>query len=365
MKIDQIDIKELDIPFNVNFKHSSAERNITESVLVKVRSTSGYYGLGEGCPRSYVTGETVSSAISFFEKHQSSIQQIESLFDLREWIANHKNDIDDNLAAWCAIELALLDLLAKVKEQSVESFLSLPQLSGEFRYTAVLGVNSLDVFKKQLQQYAYLGFSDFKIKVSGELGQDKQNLELITNFVDNARIRLDANNLWNDPEEAIDYLKKLEKEFLAVEEPVKAKQYDAFSQIALSLNTKILLDESFLVKEHFDHIQDNPERWIVNVRISKMGGILRSLDIAQMGESLGIPIIVGAQVGETSILTRAALTVANAYRNILLAQEGAFGTHLLRHDIIEPSLMIGKGAKLSIDSIADNTGFGLNYISSF
>ena len=48
MKIDQIEIKRLEIPFNVNFKHSSAERNITESVLVKVRSAEGSYGLGEG-----------------------------------------------------------------------------------------------------------------------------------------------------------------------------------------------------------------------------------------------------------------------------------------------------------------------------
>ena len=72
-------------------------------------------------------------------------------------------------------------------------------------------MNNLDVFEKQLQQYIHLGFSDFKIKVSGKLEQDKQNLELITNLVKNVRIRLDANNLWTDVEEAIDYLKKLEK----------------------------------------------------------------------------------------------------------------------------------------------------------
>jgi len=362
MKIDQIQIKRLEIPFNVNFKHSSAERNITESVLVKVRSAEGSYGLGEGCPRSYVTGETVGSVISFFEKHKLSIQQIRSLSDLSEWMTQHHKSIDNNLSAWCAIELALLDVLAKEEGKSVEDLLSLPRLSGEFRYTAVLGVNNLDVFEKQLQQYIYLGFSDFKIKVSGKLEQDKQNLELITNLVKNVRIRIDANNLWTDVEEAIDYLKKLEKDFWAVEEPIDAKQYDLFRQIATVLDTKILLDESFIVKEQFNHLQTNTDQWIVNVRISKMGGILRSLDIAQTAKKMGIPIIVGAQVGETSILTRAALTVASTFRDILLAQEGGFGTYLLKHDIVEPSLMIGKGAKLSIDSITDDSGFGLDYL---
>jgi len=41
-----------------------------------------------------------------------------------------------------------------------------------------------------------------------------------------------------------------------------------------------------------------------------MGGILRSLAIAEQAKQIGIPIIIGAQVGETSILTRAALTLA-------------------------------------------------------
>ena len=80
-----------------------------------------------------------------------------------------------------------------------------------------------------------------------------------------------------------------------------------------------------------------------------MGGILRSLAIAEKSKALGIPIIIGAHVGETSILTRAALTVVNAYRDIVIAQEGAFGTHLLEWDITENPLMFAAGGKLDID----------------
>lgn len=72
-----------------------------------------------------------------------------------------------------------------------------------------------------------------------------------------------------------------------------------------------------------------------------MGGILRSLALANKARLNGIPIIIGAQVGETSVLTRAALTVANANRDILLSQEGAFGTNLLERDIVDPSIKFG------------------------
>jgi len=92
-----------------------------------------------------------------------------------------------------------------------------------------------------------------------------------------------------------------------------------------------------------------------------MGGILRSLAIAEEAKARGIPIIIGAQVGETSILTRAALTVANQYRDILLAQEGAFGTYLLEHDITDASLMFGKGGRLDPQPLSRQAGLGLTF----
>ena len=81
----------------------------------------------------------------------------------------------------------------------------------------------------------------------------------------------------------------------------------------------------------------------MNVRVSKMGGIGRSLEVVEAAAKLGVGVIVGAQVGETSILTRAGLTVMQAARQSLVAAEGAFGTHLLREDLTEESLMFGDG----------------------
>ena len=81
-----------------------------------------------------------------------------------------------------------------------------------------------------------------------------------------------------------------------------------------------------------------------------------------MARSYGINIIIGAQVGETSLLTRSALTVANANRDILIAQEGAYATILLEKDICQPPLMFGKGGKITdeqLDRLGPH-GFGLS-----
>jgi L-alanine-DL-glutamate epimerase-like enolase superfamily enzyme len=92
-----------------------------------------------------------------------------------------------------------------------------------------------------------------------------------------------------------------------------------------------------------------------------MGGLLRSLAVAQRCRERGIAMIVGAQVGETSLLTRAALIVAQAARDIVVAQEGAFGTMLLESDAVQPMLMFGAAGELDVNSLRleELPGFGL------
>lgn len=358
MKIKSLTMEELKIPFKQAFSHASATRKITQAVLVRAQSENGLIAYGEGCPRSYVTSETTATAQQFFEKHKADIVRLESLDDLSQWLQSNQQTIDHNPTAWCAIELALLDSLAKETQQSVESLLSLPELSATFQYTAVLGADEMDSFKRQLQDYLNNGFKDYKIKVSGDLTEDKQKIDIFRQLGVTIQLRLDANNIWQTTEQAIDYISTMGYPFCAVEEPLQANDYDNFRTIYHAFNTPIILDESFLRLAQFSAISNDPEKWIINLRISKMGGILRSLAIVQKARQTGIPVIIGAQVGETSILTRAALTVANACRDILLAQEGAFGSHLLEWDVIDNPIMFGKNGALQPQFCGD--GFGLN-----
>lgn len=365
MKINKLKITPLEIPLNISFKHSSAQRKKTDSVLITITSDKNNIGYGEGCPRSYVTGESINSAINFFEKQKKNIFSIKTLKHLTKYVKHNRKLIDQNPSAWCAIELALLDLLAKEENITVEKLLSLPKLKSIFQYTAVLGASKYKIFQKQFQKYKQLGFADYKIKISGNLKNDKKKLKLFKKS--KFRIRLDANNLWNNYKEAISFLNKIKSKnfsYFAIEEPININQFKNLKKIAKNTNKKIILDESFLRKEQFDKIKKNHNIWIINIRVSKMGGLLRSLKIAKLAKKHSIPIIIGAQVGETSILTRAALSIANKYQNILLGQEGAFGTLLLSKDIVKKNiLMFGNEGKLNINEhpCQNGKGFGLDF----
>ena len=360
MIIKSIEVNELCIPFKQSFKHNTATRHETATVWLRVESVCGIVAYGESCPRSYVTNETLSSAREFIRDNaEQLIAELHDLEDLRSWIESNAAHIDKNPAACCALELALLDLLAKEQESTVESLLSLPVIKGSFAYSAVLGDSQLKTFRAQLAQYVHLGIEDYKVKISGELAADVVKFDEFSVFKELApKIRLDANNLWPQAADAIAYLKALPFPVWAIEEPLQIRDYKAMAQIAKSLGITIILDESFLRLSDLDEIRDDPDLWIINLRISKMGGLLRSLRIAEAARLAGIPIIIGAQVGETSLLTRAALTVANAERSNLLAQEGAFGTYLLETDVIEAPLMFTAAGLLHIAKRKFSQGYG-------
>ncbi len=361
MTLTELSLINLQIPFNVSFKHSSAERTITQAVVVTARSTSGAIGLGEGCPREYVTGETIESAKAFFTAQRKFLlSKIDSLESLTDFVRDHEALIDTHPAAWCAIELALLDLIAKEKKQSLETLLGLPPLAGSFQYTAVVGDSSWDKFIVQANRYFAMDFDDFKLKISGTPADDRRRIMFLQEKGPRkARVRVDANNLWRNRDVAIDYFKGLEAPLFGIEEPLTAMQFRDLKEVGEATRTTIILDESFRNRSHFPAIQESAASFIINIRISKMGGLLRALEVARVARDLKLPIILGAQVGETSLLTRAALTLAQAFRDILLAQEGAFGLRLLHHDIVKCPLEFQQRGLLAPKTFLNRSEFGM------
>ena len=352
MRIEHLNMAVLQIPFKTSFKHASAERSKTASVWVVAHSKNGELaGYGEGCPREYVTGESLETALLWFNRHRASVlNDIHGIESLHQWINAHEQEINQNPAAWCAIELALLDLLGRASTQTLETLFALPPLSGAFQYSAVLGDSPTPVFERQVLHYLQAGFNDFKIKLSGKLDTDLEKIACLKNSGSPLRIRADANNLWRSPLEVIGYLKSLEQPFWAIEEPLTPRDFAGLAQIASGLGIKIILDESFTNAQDFDPPSANPELWILNLRGSILGGLIRSLKLLSQARSYGIKVIIGAHVGETSLLSRAALTLAAAAASDRAAMEGAFGTHLLEYDICDPSIMFGAKGVLQLDA---------------
>ena len=287
------------------FSHASATRAATANVIVELRDGDGYRGYGEGCPRHYVTGETEAGARAFVQAHGPDfLEACATVEDIHAWSAAREALIDDNPAAFAALESALLDLMGRRRGIPVEALIGLPPLGGPVAYSAIIGDSSPFKTWAAGMAYSLWGFSDFKVKLSADAKRDAAKLARLPPA---ARLRVDANNLWHDAEDCVRHMRALGRAVWAIEEPVAPGDIASLRTIAAQLPVKIILDESLRNRSHLGPFLDAPESWVANIRVSKCGGILRSIALAREAQDAGMGVVLGAHVGETSLLTRAAL----------------------------------------------------------
>ena len=376
-----IEVQPLCVRLKATVRHAGATRNEGESVWVKAER-KGITGYGEGCPRSYVAGDDLESSVLWVQEIFSAGKVHFNTFeDVKKWVKKNSNLIDRYPSAWCATEMALLDLFSREKNCSVETLLGMDGCERRGRYTAVLGDDKIWKFTNLADQYLIRGISDFQIKINGKLEKDRAKLEILEDLrkqhnVPDVRIRLDANNLWaGRPEEAINYLKALNGPVFAVEEPVGACDVKDISQVSTATGLPVILDESLCTLDDLSHYINLPGKFIANIKISRVGGIIRTLRLIKELKKLDWPIIIGCHVGETSLLTRAALIPAHAAGENLIAQQGAFGDYLVEREPVDPILKFGRNGMLDLSypyylknvrglmltPVENwNTGFGMN-----
>jgi L-alanine-DL-glutamate epimerase-like enolase superfamily enzyme len=342
------------IPFRTRFEHAAAGRDRTENVIVVAEDEAGLRGLGEGCPREYVTGETRESALAALTAWKAELEAIEDRHALEAWMANHEAEIDANPSAFAAAELALLDVLARRESASLERFLGVDDTASPPRTSAVYGTGSAAKFVSQALRFNLYGMRSAKLKISGRAASDVARARWLARF---GRVRLDANNLWRSADEACAALAPLCAHAWAVEEPLGARDFAALAAVGVRTGLTVILDESVTRARDLARLEPGPA-YVLNARVSKHGGLLRTLAIIRSARERGAHVIVGAQVGETSILARAGVVAARAAGASLVGFEGAFGIRLLERDAATPSLGFGYGGRVLLDGLGP-VGSGL------
>jgi L-alanine-DL-glutamate epimerase-like enolase superfamily enzyme len=304
-----------------------------------------------------VAGDDIKESLAWIKRNFSSDKvNFGTLAELKQWAEDNKKEIDNYPSAWCAIEMAMLDLLSREKGCTVEKILGLKDGKLCGRYTAVLGDDPKRKYTALVVKYLIRGISDFKIKLSGNLKRDIEKLDILEELsvqplAKPIRIRLDANNLWKDRcDEAINYTMMLGVgRAFAMEEPVRAKNAEDISRFSAATGLPVILDESLCLIDDLSLYRNIAGKFIANIKVSKVGGLIRALKIIEKLKKMGWPIIIGCHVGETSLLTRAALVVSGAAGKNLIAHEGAFGDYLVEREPVSPMLKFGNQGLLDLN----------------
>jgi muconate cycloisomerase len=358
-----LEIYRIEIPMR-SFEHAAARRQLSQGVIVRVDFDDGQVGWGEALPREYVTGETIDGVIL-------------DLCD-RIWPAMRESgnpapgsveraiftDGRCHNAALCAMDLAfawrwfdrrgvlLPEFADGLHGMGVPGVAANPHGPVAFgsRVSGVLGSASPAKTARRLRLMRLYGLRDFKLKLGFGDSVDDENLGAVGRQIgrDIARgkctLRVDVNGAW-DKETTPQRVARLKAlGVCVVEQPVYCGASELV-QLARQCDLPLMADETLLELADARTLLAESKRIWWNIRLSKNGGLRAAIKLAKLAAESGVPFVIGAMVGETSILSaaqRRLLELVPTPRFI----EGNYGRLLLSDDLCAESLRFGYGGKL-------------------
>lgn len=361
MKISSIKFLPLTIPFVSEFTHTNKKRAASDTFLVKISSSQGLSGFGEGLVREYVTGETLESTRNALASIASEIcrltwqidtakeDPIAALSGVAENLDEILEPIENDQALKvircnglrCALELAILDTLMTRDAQSLGQIL--PAKVNKVTYSAVVSADSHDKALKTIRHFKKLGFQDYKVKVTSL--EDQKLIRMAREIIGpKATLRLDANSAFSVTS-AIEFLDSVrDQNIAAIEQPVPRGPVEELATIQKTSPTPVMPDESLIDFKDAAEIIEKGAAGILNIRLAKCGGIFKSLQIAQLAAEHHLPVQLGCLVGESGLLSAVGRHVAAFLPNCKFV-EGSFGNLLLKEDVTKQSVKFGYGGQ--------------------
>lgn len=360
MRIRDLTVYSVRIPFKKKVTHASHSRTETESLVVRCQLQDGTVGWGEGLPRPYVTGENLAQALELLRETDlktalggewtnlpSTLERL-SRFDIARRSDDTRRCFGNSLR--CALELSVLDALCRAFQTPLSAIASLvtptvalrPLLT-QVRYSGAITATSTLKQITRCLLFRLSGFEQVKVKVGVEGVDDVALLQRMRRFLGNKiDLRIDANEAWTCANllERIEPLRRFN--LTAIEQPVPHAQVDGLAALREALGIPILLDESLCSELDARRAIERQTCDLFNLRLSKCGGFLPTLRLAALARQAGLGYQLGCQVGETGILSAAGRHFATSVRNIRYL-EGSFDRYLVAERLTVEDLTFRPG----------------------
>jgi L-alanine-DL-glutamate epimerase-like enolase superfamily enzyme len=296
MKVTRIDTKLVSIPLKTKYVFASHVADAFRNVLVWVETDAGVTGIGEASFSGRgggVYAETPESAKVHIDAYLAPAIVGEDPFDIERIHEKMDEALPLNLVAKSGIDLALWDVMGK--KTGLPAYKLLGGAHGDrIRCTYTLSIDTPDAMARSAAMRAEQGYTTVVVKVGRDPDNDVERVRCVREAVgDTVRIRLDANEGYR-PDQAIRILRQVERyepEF--IEEPVRHWDLDGMAMVARAVGLPVSSDESNSTARTVMQIIDKRAASILNLKISKNGGLFRCKQIAAIAEAAGIPIIVG------------------------------------------------------------------------
>ena len=354
MKINEINIYKLLLPFSTEFTHSLRKRNSVNNIIVEVIASQGEaIGYGEGAPRSYVTSETQESAANGIEDLLEKYKfpwKLNNITQIWDFIDSMPEDEKNYNSAICALEMALLNTLAERENMPIVEYFPHDFYVDTINYGAVIPFGNRKKQTRICQLIREIGFKTIKLKIGKYLEQNRIALKTIAMILEYGYdLKVDINGVW-DYETAFEHIPMLrEYNTKVVEQPMAPDnpRIAEFARIIKEDDILLMADESACSLEDVKRIAKDGHYNMINIRLSKCGGFRKSLKLIDYLRNKGIPFQIGCQLGETGLLSAAGRALSLLCGDAVY-YDGSYDAFLLKENITFDNVSFGQGGKAGL-----------------
>jgi L-Ala-D/L-Glu epimerase len=294
-------------PFDLQLTYTwaiarSTGTTIFKVVLVQLTDDGGTTGLGESAPVSRYE-ESIETVMAFCGKVDARRLSFNDIAGSMKYLDTVS---PGNMAAKCAINIALVDGAARKTGKAVYDFLGLGFKEKKHVTSFSIGIDKPNVIRQKVlaaERYPVL-----KLKLGGP--DDKLNLGSLREAAPKKAVRVDANEGWKTKEHALEMIEWLAKDghIQFVEQPMPASTSPRdLAWLKQRTPLPIFGDESYQTGADAEKCAECYHG--INVKLTKTGGITGAFEALQAARKAGLQTMVGCMI-ETSILISAAAHLA-------------------------------------------------------
>jgi L-alanine-DL-glutamate epimerase-like enolase superfamily enzyme len=329
MKIVSVEAIPLEQTVNPRLAIVSAagKHPVSRYVLVKVATDEGITGYGEATVVPVWSGENQAGAQQTVREIFAPILRGADPFQFGRLVEAMDRAVIGNPFTKAALEMALLDVVARALDVPVHMFLGGPRRALEIRLRFSIGAFSPAEAARVARHAVELGLQAVKVKVGLNVEEDIARVESVRSAVgEHCRVAVDGNGGWTeaDARAAIPHLERLNVN--ALEQPLPRGDFRGCARLRQRTAIPIMLDESiFTLKDALDAIRADACD-LISIYPGKNGGMLQSLAIAQVAAAAGLQCTIGSNL-EMDLGTAAMLHLAVAMPALATTVD---------HDVIGP-----------------------------
>lgn len=276
------------------FKISQSADDKFRMVICELRE-GDHVGYGEASPSKRVTGETIESVGKFLDRMAGQVSDLGP--ERWESFLDKMHSIPGNQSARAALDLALHDLVGKVRGVPVRALYDLPRATLETCMTVSL--DGPKVMAEEARGYHSAGFNVLKLKL-GKAADDLARVKAVRAAVPTARLRADANTGWSlaDAARLAPSLAALRVEFL--EQPFLPTMDTDLAELSRASPLTLYADESVMDVSDVRRLHGIGFRGGMNLKLQKTGGIRPAIAAIREAREKGYQVQLGCNV-ETAV----------------------------------------------------------------